>query len=191
MSRLSKQPIMIMKNIVIDFTGGILSVKSSKGKLQQEIHKDINLEIRDNFILLKVNKESRKINMLCGMLRGMILNMLEGVSRGFEKQLEVIGLGYKVNIDNPNRKIILFVGFSHSVSIDIPIDLNVNTAVTINKTILIKINGISKCKVGTFAAKIRDIKPPEPYKGFGIRYLNEKVIRKSGKSTVSSSNKSK
>ncbi|MDR3071212.1 MAG: 50S ribosomal protein L6 [Endomicrobium sp.] len=189
MSRLGKKPVQMSEKVKAEFRNGVLEVEGPGGKLLQTIVNDkINIKINNGTILVEAMGCSREHNMLHGLTRGLVVNMVEGVSKGFKKELEVIGLGYKANIEN-GVKLILFVGFSHSVNLQIPSTVKVTTAVTPDKNTLITVTGIDKYEVGAFASKIRAVKPPEPYKGFGIRYLGEKIIRKAGKAAAGSGKK--
>jgi large subunit ribosomal protein L6 len=183
MSRLGKKPIQIPENVKAEFKNGVLGVIGPGGSLSQIINNKINIKICKDSILVETFAESREHNMLHGLTRGLVVNMLEGVTKGFKKELEVVGLGYKANIDSEN-KLVLAVGFSHLVNLKIPSTVKLATILTADKNTIITITGIDKYEVGAFAAKIRDVKPPEPYKGFGIRYLGEKIIRKSGKAAA-------
>ncbi|MDR3281476.1 MAG: 50S ribosomal protein L6 [Endomicrobium sp.] len=180
MSRLGKKPIEISKEVRIEFKNKILEVSGPGGKLSQAIDDKIDIKIDNNCIFVKALGYSRQHSMLHGLTRGLIANMVEGVMRGFKKKLEVVGLGYKANVES-GENLVLAVGFSHLVTLSIPPTVKVSVVLTAGKNALITIAGIDKCEVGSFAAQIRAVKPPEPYKGFGIRYLGEKIARKTGK----------
>ncbi|MDR1926564.1 MAG: 50S ribosomal protein L6 [Endomicrobium sp.] len=183
MSRLGKKPVQMPVKVEAEFKNGVLEVTGPSGKLLQAINKKINVKIDKDSILVEVLGKSREYNMLHGLTRGLIVNMVEGVTKGFKKELEAVGLGYKANIEG-GKKLVLAVGFSHLVNLQIPPTVKVSVALTPDKNTLITVTGIDKCEVGAFAAKIRAVKPPEPYKGFGIRYLGEKIIRKIGKAAA-------
>ncbi|MDR1928719.1 MAG: 50S ribosomal protein L6 [Endomicrobium sp.] len=188
MSRLSKKPISVSRNINSTFKNGIFEVNGPNGKLSLVINSKITIKICDFNIFVEALEESRKSNVLRGLTRGLIVNMIKGVEHSFKKELEVVGLGYKVNIENNEngfKKLVLSVGFSHLVNLCIPYDIKVNTNIMANKNTIITVVGIDKYKVGAFAAQIRLVKPPEPYKGFGIRYLTENILRKAGKAAAS------
>jgi large subunit ribosomal protein L6 len=188
MSRLGKKPVEIPEKVKVEFKNSLLEIKGPYGELSKVINKEINIRIIDRSIYVEALEKSRRHNMLHGLIRGLVVNMIEGVTKGFKKELEVVGLGYKANIENEN-KLVLSVGFSHLISLSIPITVKVVSVLTPNKNTLITITGIDKYEVGAFAANIRAIKPPEPYKGFGIRYLGEKIIRKAGKTATGLSKK--
>ncbi|MDR0401425.1 MAG: 50S ribosomal protein L6 [Endomicrobium sp.] len=190
MSRLGKRPISIPKEVKINIKDKMLEIIGPLGALSNVINNDIIVKIHESELTVDIIENSRKCNMLRGLTRGLILNMIDGVTRGFKKQLEVVGLGYKANIENKNvESLILSVGFSHFVNIPVPNTVKITVATTQEKNILITVTGIDKYEVGAFAAKIRLIKPAEPYKGFGIKYLNEKIIRKAGKTAAGSGKK--
>jgi large subunit ribosomal protein L6 len=185
MSRLGKKPVQMTGNVKAEFKNGVLEVTGPGGKLSQVIDNKINLKIDKDSILVETLGESREYNMLHGLIRGLIFNMVEGVTKGFKKELEAVGLGYKANIEG-GKKLVLAVGFSHLVNLAIPSTVKVTATVTPDKNTLIAVTGADKYEVGAFAAQIRAVKPPEPYKGFGIRYLGEKIIRKAGKAVAGS-----
>ncbi|MDR3274906.1 MAG: 50S ribosomal protein L6 [Endomicrobium sp.] len=188
MSRLGKKPVKIPEKVKVEFKNEVLEVTGPCGKLSQAIDKKINIKIDKDSILVEALGDSREHNMFHGLVRGLIVNMFEGVTKGFKKELEAIGLGYKINVEN-GKKLAMTVGFSHMVNLDIPSTVKIAVAITPDKNTLITVTGIDKYEVGAFAAKIRAVKPPEPYKGFGIRYLGEKVIRKAGKAAAGSGKK--
>ena len=180
MSRIGKKPIQITEGIKVEIKGQNLKVLGSKGELQIEIHRDIKAEIKDNEILISPQRAnpSKKAKGLWGLYRALIFNMVEGVSKGFEKKLEIEGVGYKAMVDGEN--LVLNVGFVNPVKIKKPegIDFLVEKNV-------ITVSGASKEKVGQIAAIIRKAKKAEPYKGKGIKYQGEKIRRKEGKKVVS------
>jgi large subunit ribosomal protein L6 len=180
MSRLGKKPIKVPERVHVKLKDKILEVSGPGGKLLQVVDDKMDIKFGDGYVLVEALGYSRHHNRLHGLTRGLICNMVEGVTTGFKKELEIIGLGYKASVEN-EKKLVLAVGFSHLVTLSIPSTVKVVTVLTPGKNTLIMVTGISKYEVGAFAAQIRAVKPPEPYKGFGIRYLGEKVIRKAGK----------
>lgn len=180
MSRIGKKPIQITEGIKVEIKGQNLKVLGSKGELQIEIHRDIKAEIKDNEILISPQREnpSKKAKGLWGLYRALIFNMVEGVSKGFEKKLEIEGVGYKAMVDGEN--LVLNVGFVNPVKIKKPEGINF----LVEKNV-ITVSGTSKEKVGQIAAIIRKAKKAEPYKGKGIKYQGEKIRRKEGKKVVS------
>ncbi|GMO67370.1 MAG: 50S ribosomal protein L6 [Endomicrobiia bacterium] len=188
MSRLGKKPINIPENVKVEFKDKVLEVTGPGGKLSRIIDKSVNVKINEDNLILEALGSSREHNMLHGLMRGLVVNMIEGVTNGFKKQLEMIGLGYKASIED-GRNLVLVVGFSHLVTIPIPNTVKIASTLMADKNTLITVAGIDKCEVGAFAAKIRAVKPPEPYKGFGIKYLDERIVRKAGKAAAGSGKK--
>ena len=181
MSRIGKMPIPIPSGVKVKIDGRHISVKGPLGELERELHYRPKVEIDGENIIVSRISESRQDKSLHGLTRSLIANMVEGVTKGFEKELEIIGLGYRV--EERNKGVVLNVGYSHPVSIE-PIE-GITFEVQSDRTrTAIKVKGIDKQMVGWVAAEIRRVKPPEPYKGKGIRYANETVRRKVGKAGV-------
>lgn len=175
MSRIGKKPISIPNNVQVKIENKGVVIIGPKGKIFQPIPKEFLIEQKDKTLIVFPKKLSKKIKALWGTTRAILQNNIVGVNSGFEKQLELRGIGYRVFFEN--EKILkLEVGFSHPIKIKIPEDIKV----VVEKNI-IKIFGIEKAKVGEFAAKIRAVRKPEPYKGKGIRYLGERIRKKEGK----------
>jgi large subunit ribosomal protein L6 len=177
MSRIGIQPIEVPSGVTVEISKDEIKVKGSKGELKRSIHPSITVEQTDNIIKVTRASDSKEDRSLHGLFRSLIFNMVEGVSKGYEKKLEVIGVGYRFQASG--SKITLSLGFSH------PVEYKAKEGVTFeadpeNKQILI-VKGIDKEQVGETAAKIRSYRPPEPYKGKGIRYIDEYVARKAGK----------
>ncbi|MCK4354975.1 50S ribosomal protein L6 [Candidatus Parcubacteria bacterium] len=174
MSRIGKKPIKILEGVEVKIDGQKIVVKGPKGELSREIRPEIKLEQKQGEIIVLLQAETKKSNAFWGLTRSLVSNMVEGVVHGYEKKLEVQGLGYKANLQGED--LILQVGFSHSVEFSsVP-----GVKFSVEKNI-ITVSGIDKEKVGQTAAKIRKIRPPEPYKGKGIRYEGEIVRKKVGK----------
>ena len=174
MSRIGKKPIQIPQGVEVKIDGNKVVVKGIKGELSQEFRPEIKIETKENQILVSPQKEGRQTQALWGLTRALIANMVKGVTEGFEKKLEIQGVGYKAEIKE--ERLVLSVGYSHLVKIKIPEGTNI----VVEKNI-ITVSGIDKGLVGQVAAIIRKTKPPEPYKGKGIRYVGEIVKRKVGK----------
>lgn len=174
MSRIGKKPILIPEKVEVQINKQTVQVKGPKGELKLELRPEIGVERKDKTLNLVIKKESKKSRAFWGLSRALLANMVEGVSRGYEKKLEFEGIGYKALVQG--QDLVLNIGFSHPVIIKAPagIDLKVEKKVII-------ISGSDKNLVGQTAAKIRATKPPEPYKGTGIRYQGEVIIRKAGK----------
>lgn len=180
MSRIGKQPIQIPDNVEVKIDGQKITIKGPKGELSREIRTEIKMEEKQGQVfvcLARKGGQAKKDRAYWGLSRSLIANMVKGVSEGYGKKLQIIGVGYKANVEGKN--LVLSAGFSHPVEMEIPEGLEIN----IEKDI-ITISGIDKELVGQFAAKIRKVRPPEPYKGKGIRYIDEVVRRKVGKKAV-------
>lgn len=175
MSRIGKKPIEIPDDVEIKITERLVKIKGPKGEMSKEIPLEIGIEIKDKKILLNPKRKTKKSGALWGLTRSLLYNDVKGVTEGFEKELELIGIGYRASMEK-EKLLVLEVGFSHKVEIEVPEGIDVSV-----KKNIITISGIDKQKVGEVAAKIRKIRPPEPYKGKGIRYMGEKVRRKEGK----------
>lgn len=179
MSRIGKKPIEIPQTVKAEISGGFIKVIGPKGELTSSINGNINAEIGDGRVLVSPKKDlSKKEKGLWGMQRMIIFNMIEGVNKGFEKKLEIEGVGYKAVVQGD--ELILNVGFVHPVKVKKP----EGVGFLVEKNV-ITISGIDKQKVGQVAAEIRAVKKAEPYKGKGIKYQGEKIRRKEGKKVVS------
>lgn len=175
MSRIGKKPIIIPEDVEVTLNDRILHVKGKLGELEKKIHPHVKIEKKDNEILVKVkDEEEKKDRALWGLFRTLINNMILGVTNGFEKKLEIVGIGYKVALKGSD--LVLSVGYSHPVEFKIPTGIKAE----VNGNI-ITIKGIDKAQVGEIASQIRRVRKPEPYKGKGIKYLEEVVRRKAGK----------
>lgn len=174
MSKIAKIPVNIKEGVVVAFEGENIKVKGPKGSLNFELPQGIKADISDGKVIVSQDrKNDKETRALFGLTRSTIVNMVKGVSEGFEKKLELSGVGYRAQA--AGSTITLFLGFSHPVIIK---DDNVNFSVEEN---VITISGIDKTKVGDVAARVRSIRPPEPYKGKGIKYKGERIRRKAGK----------
>jgi large subunit ribosomal protein L6 len=175
MSRIGKKPIEIPAGVSVTLDGNRVTVKGPKGELSREFNKDITITVEDNVVTVTRPSDSKEHRTVHGTTRAILANMVEGVSKGFEKSLELIGVGYRAQ--KQGNKLVLSVGYSHPVEITPENGLEID--VPSNTQIVVK--GIDKEQVGALAANIRDVRPPEPYKGKGIRYVGEYVRRKEGK----------
>lgn len=175
MSRIGKQPITVPTGVTVKIDGQHITVKGSKGQLELDVRDEIEVVMEDSTITVNNKIESRKVNAFRGLFRSLISNMVVGVEKGFQKALIIEGVGYKANVSGSN--LTLNVGYSNPV--DFPIPKGINAAVEGNK---ITLESIDKDLLGLTAAKIRAIRKPEPYKGKGIRYEDEHIVRKVGKS---------
>ena len=176
MSRIGKQPVAIPSGVDISLSGRTLTVKGPKGTLTQEVHPDITVDIGDGEVVVTRPNDERENRALHGLFRSLIANMVVGVTDGYTRRLEIVGVGYRAALRGSNW-LTLQMGYSHPVEFDAPegISFEVPTPTRIT------VNGIDKQIVGQVAANIRKIRKPEPYKGKGIRYQGEVVRRKAGK----------
>lgn len=175
MSRIGRKPIQIPKGVEIKIDGGVVQVKGPKGTLSMEVMPQIKVSLEDGQVNVVRESEVKAVRAAHGMTRAMIANMVTGVSAGFEKVLEIVGVGYRAQLQGKN--LVLSLGFSHPVEIVPPAGIEFAA----ESPIKISVRGIDRQLVGQVAANIRGYRPPEPYKGKGIRYAGEHVIRKAGK----------
>lgn len=174
MSRIGNAPITVPGGVTVTVDGNIVSAKGSKGELSQKVPAGISVALEDTTLTVSRSSDEKKVKALHGLTRSLINNIIVGVDKGFEKKLEVNGVGFKVNASG--KKLTMSLGYSHPVEytapegIDIAVEQNVITVI-----------GIDKQQVGQEAAKIREYRKPEPYKGKGIKYTGEHIIRKAGK----------
>lgn len=175
MSRVAKAPVAIPAGVEVSYQNNVLTIKSSKGSLTQDIHPTVEVTTDDNKVCFKPTKDKNEYWPMAGTMRALVNNMVVGVTDGFEKKLQLVGVGYRAKAQG--NKLDLSLGFSHPVVYELPTGLTVETPT--NTEIVIK--GVSKQLVGQAAAKIRAYRPPEPYKGKGVRYADERVIRKEAK----------
>ena len=187
MSRLGRKPIAIPEKVKVEFKNGVLEVSGAKEKLSQKIDERLTVKLDATSITLEKKEDTREADMLQGLLRGLIGNMIEGVINGYKKVLELNGLGFKAVLTG--NQLVLTVGFSHTVTKEVPKNVKVVVGVTADKIPTLTITGADKQAVGAFSAEVRAVKPPEPYKGFGIRYAGEKIIRKAGKAAAAGAKK--
>ena len=175
MSRVAKSPISIPSGVDINIAAGEVRVKGSKGNLQLALHDAVLVEQKDGEVRVAPKKESQEYWAMAGTFRSLINNMVVGVSSGFQKKLQLIGVGYRAQAQG--KKLNLSLGFSHPVEYALPEGVTVETP---SQTEII-VSGCDKQKVGQVAAEIRAYRPPEPYKGKGVRYADEHVVRKEAK----------
>ena len=176
MSRVGKKAIPLPEKVTVKNDGGALTVEGPKGKLEWTLPTGISLEEKDGELVVDRANESRQVRALHGTSRALVANMVEGVSNGFVKELEIQGVGFRAAVKG--KILDLTLGFSHPVNHPIPDNLTV----TVSDNTNIKVEGIDKHAVGQFASDVRAYYPPEPYKGKGVRYKDEYVRRKAGKS---------
>lgn len=175
MSRIGRKPIQVPGGVDITLDNGTITVKGPKGTLSREIHKDMKVSIAENVITIERPSDNKVHRSLHGTTRSVISNMVNGVTEGFSKSLELVGVGYRAS--KTGDKVVLNVGYSHPV--EITPEQGIEFEVPSNTKVIVK--GIDKERVGAYAAKIRSVREPEPYKGKGIKYEGERIIRKEGK----------
>jgi large subunit ribosomal protein L6 len=175
MSRVGKKPIPVPDKAKISYKDKVLTVQGDKGSLTREIHQAIDLGIGDNIIRVTMLDENRENRALQGLTRSLVANMVTGVSTGFERVLEINGIGYRAELKG--KSIVFNLGFSNPITFDLP----EGVSATSEKNNIVKLFAIDKELLGRTAASIRQLRPPEPYKGKGIKYAEEYVQRKAGK----------
>ena len=180
MSRVGKQPIPLPDGVQVSVADGVVSVKGPKGQLSERIPSEIEVSIEDGTVQLKRPDDRKPSRALHGLARALVANMVTGVVKPFVKELEIQGVGYRADVSG--KKLNLQLGFSHPVEIPVPEGLSVK----VDRNVIIQVEGIDKRQVGQFTADLRSIRPPEPYKGKGIRYVDEQVKRKVGKAATGS-----
>lgn len=175
MSRIGRKPITVPSGVDITLDNSVITVKGPKGTLTRELHKDMKVTVENNEITVERPSDHKAHRSLHGTTRSVVSNMVSGVTEGFTRNLELVGVGYRAS--KSGEKLVLNVGFSHPVEITpepgITFEVPSNTKITVS--------GINKERVGEYAAKIRSVREPEPYKGKGIKYEGERIIRKEGK----------
>ena len=175
MSRIGERKLVIPDGVTVSVNGNVVDVKGPKGELNLEFSKLVSVVVEDGIVLTKQIKPSKDANMMQGTTNSLISNMITGVSKGYDKGLEAVGVGYRFQVSG--NKITINAGYSHPVVMEAPVGLTV----TSESNTEITIHGIDKQKVSEFAANVRKVREPEPYKGKGIRYKGEQVRRKEGK----------
>ena len=175
MSRIGKHPVVLPKGVTAKVEGNTVQVKGPKGELERTLHADMKLTLADNQLVIERPSDEANHKALHGLSRTLVANMVEGVTKGFKKELELIGVGYKA--DQRPYGLQLALGFSHPVKYEAPKGIKL----TAPQPTTIVIEGANKEIVGQVAAEIRSIRPPEPYKGKGIKYVGEQIRRKAGK----------
>ncbi len=178
MSRIGKNPILIPKGVKAEIKGNVLEVSGPLGTLVRSFSPRMSLSVEEGKLLVKRPGDTKYFKAQHGLLRALAMNMVLGVSEGFKKRLNIIGVGYRAQVQD--KDLVLQLGFSHPVVFPIPEGIKIN----VEKNTRITVEGIDKELVGEVSAKIRAIKPPEPYKGKGIRYEGEYVKRKAGKAAL-------
>jgi large subunit ribosomal protein L6 len=181
MSRIGKLPVNLPKGVTVNISDtNMVSVKGPLGELTQAVDKDLKVEVVGNEVILSRPSESKNHKSLHGLYRALIHNMVVGVSEGYKKELELVGVGYRAEAKGQNLEMSL--GFSHEVILQLPNEVKVETKTERRANPIITLTCIDKQLIGHVAAKIRSLRPPEPYKGKGIKFVGEQLRRKAGKS---------
>jgi large subunit ribosomal protein L6 len=175
MSRIGKKPVTLPKGVAMEVQGQVVAVKGPRGELRREVHPEMEIALADGVFTVTRPSEDKRHKALHGLTRTLIQNMVDGVSKGFAKTLEIQGVGYKA--EAKPYGVNLIVGYSHPVKYEAPKGIKIS----VENNTTVKIEGADKETVGQVAAELRAVRPPEPYKGKGIRYLGEQVRRKAGK----------
>ena len=175
MSRIANAPVSLPSGVDVTLSGQLIKVKGSKGELEWNVHELVSVSQEDATLKVSANEKSKHAVALAGTTRALVNNMVTGVSAGFEKKLSIIGVGYRAQAQG--QKLNLTLGFSHPVNYEVPAGITVTTPSNTE----IVVAGVDKQKVGQVAAEIRAYRPPEPYKGKGVRYTDEYVLRKQAK----------
>lgn len=178
MSRIGNSPITLPDGVSVARQGDVVEAKGPKGSLSERLPSEIGVDVTDGIVKLNRPDDSKRSRALHGLARALVNNMVVGVSEGFAKNLEIIGVGYRA--EAAGKKLKLLLGFSHPVELDVPEGLSVS----VEETTKVRIEGADKNLVGQFASEVRGLRPPEPYKGKGVRYVDEQVRRKVGKASV-------
>jgi len=175
MSRIAKKPVELVSGVEINISGQTITAKGKQGNLSMELHDTVSVKQEDNALLFSANDDSKGSMAMAGTMRSLVNNMVVGVSEGFTRQLQLIGVGYRAQMQG--NVLDLSLGFSHPVKYTIPEGITIETPSQTE----INVKGADKQKVGQVCAEIRAYRPPEPYKGKGVRYSDERVIRKEAK----------
>lgn len=175
MSRVGKKPIPIPDKTEVLYKDRTVTVKGGKGTLTRLIHSSVDLNIKDGFVNVMMIKNDRNSRSFQGLTRSLVANMIQGVNKGFERVLEINGIGYRAELKD--KKIVLNLGFSHPINFNLP----EGVTASVDRNSVIRLAGIDKELLGQTAAAIRQLRPPEPYKGKGVKYAEENIRKKAGK----------
>jgi len=183
MSRIGNKPISIVDGVTIDVSDrNLVTVKGPKGELTQQVDPDISLSVEDGSLVVKRPTDQKRHKAMHGLYRSLINNMVEGVSSGYKKQLELVGVGYKAAVQG--RLLELNLGHSHSIFLEVPQEISVTAETQKGKNPIVTLEGTDKQLIGAVAAKIRSLRKIEPYKGKGVRFVGEQIRRKAGKTAA-------
>lgn len=179
MSRIGKLPIVIPQGVTISNDKNVITAKGPKGELKQSVDKDIEVKIEDGKVVLTRPTDQKRHKALHGLYRALIYNMIEGVNKGFQKQLELVGVGYRATVQQ--NIIELNLGYSHNIFMGLPEGISASSETAKGKNPTITLESHDKQLIGQVAAKIKSLRPVEPYKGKGVRFVGERIRRKAGK----------
>ena len=179
MSRIGKNPVTIPSGVTVDVKGNVVTVKGKLGELTQEVD-GVDVKVENDQVVLERHSDVKDHKAKHGLYRALINNMVNGVATGFFKELELVGVGYRAS--NQGQKLDLALGFSHNIVFELPSEITLETVSDKGKNPIIKLSSFDKQLVGQVAAKIRSFRPPEPYKGKGVKFVGEQLRRKAGKS---------
>lgn len=174
-SRIGKQPVKIPSGVTVKVDKGVVGVKGPKGELTMPYEEDVTIELTDNVLRVKPMKDTKRARQMHGLYRALAANMVKGVTQGFTRELRLVGVGYRAQVQG--TKLQFTLGLSHPVEVEIPKGMTVK----VDKQTDLSVWGLDKCAVGTFCAELRRLRPPEPYGGKGIRYADEEIKLKEGK----------
>ena len=183
MSRVGNSPISFLEGTSISVLDGVVTVKGKLGELSQTIDSSISVSVNENEIVLSRKSDEKQVRAFHGLNRSLIANMVEGVEKGYEKKLELVGVGYRAA--NQGQKLDISAGYSHNIVFEIPSEVKVETVSEKGQPPVVILKSIDKQLIGAVAAKIRSFRKPEPYKGKGIKYSGEYIRRKAGKTAAS------
>ena len=179
MSRIGKNPVAITEGVTVDIKDNVVTVKGKLGELTQEFS-DVTIKVEDNTVIVERPSDFKDHRAKHGLYRSLVYNMIEGVTTGWTKELELVGVGYRAS--NQGQRLELALGYSHNIVIDIAPEVKVETVSDKGKNPIVKLSSFDKQLVGQVAAKIRGFRKPEPYKGKGVKFVGEQLRRKAGKS---------
>lgn len=183
MSRIGNKPIVVPENVTVDISGeNLVTVKGPRGELSQQVDTELEVNLEDGMVVLKRPSEQKKHKSMHGLYRSLVNNMVEGVTAGYKKELELIGVGYKASAQG--NLLELSLGYSHSIFFAVPDEVSVKAETQKGKNPTVTLEGIDKQLVGQVAAKIKSLRKVEPYKGKGVRFVGEHVRRKAGKTAA-------
>ncbi|HIK66601.1 MAG TPA: 50S ribosomal protein L6 [Flavobacteriales bacterium] len=182
MSRIGKSPITIPEGVTVTIEKSNVTVKGPKGELQQVVDEEVGITIEDNVITLSRTSEDKEVRSKHGLYRSLIFNMIEGVTKGYTKELELYGVGFRAS--SQGQQLTLSIGYSHAIVMQLPAEVKLEAETKKGQPPYVKLESHDKQLIGTVAAKIRSLRKPEPYKGKGIRYKGEEIRRKAGKTAA-------